>query len=115
MAKLYLEAKVAETADEALCGFLWVPSIEVGRPEIRVGKAPLEHEVGCGEHRSSDRDNGLLGTAAALEAEVLGTQCGVFLAGGGPSGLDESRFEPSIAWAQPIGAPLASALIAART
>jgi hypothetical protein len=54
----------------------WIALDEVVRAEVVVRYVVCEHVVDGGEDRGRDRDHGLLGTAACLEAKKLGLQVG---------------------------------------
>src|SRR5258708_27624408 len=67
-----LEAQVRELADEALeLGFPRAV-VEVGRAEVGVRHAILEHVVDGGQDRRGDGANGFLRAALGLKAEKLG-------------------------------------------
>src|SRR4029453_7686917 len=65
--------------------------------EVMVFDAVTEHEIGRGEHRARDRENGFLGAAAAFDPQELRAQIGVLLVCGGPRGIDQRGFEPGSA------------------
>src|SRR5207249_1663727 len=74
-----------------------------------------QHEVGGGEHRGSDGEDGLLGPAAGAKAEELGLQVALLYPDAGPRGGDEGGFEPGAALADPGRSMLTGTLVVAWT
>src|SRR5229473_8481245 len=109
------KAELVKTLDEAVGELGFVPAVEVVGAEVAVIDVVLEHVIGRDEHRRGVREDGFLGTPAALEAEELSPQVPVLFAGGGPGGLDERRLQPGVAAAGAGGQALASTLVEAGT
>src|SRR6266487_4886713 len=87
-------AKVVESADQAADGLGAVTPIEVVGAEVVVLDPVTEHEVGSGEHRGRNGEDGLLGAAARLDAEELSTQVAVLDPYGRPGSGDQGGLEP---------------------
>src|SRR5579883_1797489 len=113
--KLDLEAELGELCHEAPCGGLGRAVAEVVGTEIAVGGAVLQHMVYRGEDRRGDGADGLLWSAAALQAEELRPVIAILRPLGGPGALDEHCFEPRGTLAQFGGFALAGALVLAGT
>src|SRR5215212_1583353 len=88
--------------------------VEVVGPEVAPEGAVAQHVPDGGEHGRGDGADGLLGAAALTQPLELRPEIAVLLAAGGPGALDEGGLQPGRALAQPVGAPLARALVAAR-
>src|SRR4030095_13808012 len=67
---LHGDAEIA-ALKETLGELFFVALLEVMRTEVMVFDAGTEHKVGRGQHRAGDSEDGLLGTAPALDAEEL--------------------------------------------
>src|SRR5262249_34402595 len=91
------EPEIVKPGDEALRELCFVAPIEMIGAEITVVRVVPEHVIGGREHRGGDREDSLLGSAATLDPQELGSEVRVFLSGGGPRGLDERGLEPGIA------------------
>jgi len=61
-----LATEITQAADETFDDLGAVATIEVVRSEISVLDAVAQHEVGGGEHRRGDGEDGLLGSGRAL-------------------------------------------------
>src|SRR6266700_7180184 len=112
--KFDVEAEIVQARNQAFRELRLVPAVEMVSPEIPVVDAIAEHVVGGREHRRRDREDGLLGAPASLEAEELGAEVAVLLAGGGPRALDEGGLQPGVTGAGAGGATLAGTLVEAR-
>jgi len=84
---------------------------EVVGAEVLVAGAVGEHVVGGGEERGGDSDHRLLAAAASLEAQELGLEVAILLAGGGPGALHEHRLQPGRALPHAGRAALAGTLV----
>jgi hypothetical protein len=101
-----------ELGDEALLvGGAGASLVEVVAAEVGVGLAGGEKVPGDDKDGVADGDGGPSRSAAASDAVVVGRQVGVFGAGGGVGGLDESDPEPSRSVAGAAGAMLAGRLV----
>src|SRR6187551_1844240 len=109
-----IAAEVLKPLEEASDGFGSVLVVEVFAAEIVVLGAVAQHVVCRGEHRGGDGEDGLLGAAASLDAQELGTQVAGLDAHGGPGGGDQGGLDPGPALAHAGRAALAGALVAAR-
>src|SRR5262245_54496568 len=107
------ESEIVKPGDKALRELCFVAPIEMIGAEITVVSVAREHVIGGREHRSGDREDGLLGSAATLDPKELGSEVRVFLSGGGPGGLDERGLEPGIARARASREAFAGALVQA--
>src|SRR3989304_4512881 len=109
------EAEIVKPREHAFRVLRLVPAVEMVSAETPGSDAIPEHGVGRGQHRGGDRDDGLLRAPATLEAEELGAEAAVLLAGGGPCALDEGGLQPGVAGADAGGPALAGTLVEART
>src|SRR5512134_258156 len=82
-------------------------------PEILVGCAILEHVVGRGQDRGSNRANRLLWPPSAAQPVKLRLEIARLLARAGPSALHQRGLEPRRPLTQAVGPALAGALVVA--
>jgi hypothetical protein len=72
----HLDAEISKTANEPVDGLGLLKGVEVVRTKIVVRHVIPEHVVDGSEHRSGNRHDGLLRTAACPYAVILGTEVG---------------------------------------
>jgi hypothetical protein len=84
---LDFESEPTEFPHEPVGGSNAIGAIEVIGTEIGVGNAALEDEIGGGQHRGSDGEDGLLRTAAAFQTQKLRPQIRALRARRRPGGL----------------------------
>lgn len=99
-------AEIAESSQETLDGFGFVMPTEVIGAQVFVGDTVAQHEVGGGQHRGGDGEDGFLGTPSGFDPEELRLQTAIFGAHRRPSGRNEGGFEPRSAFAYARLAPL---------
>src|SRR5262245_57827270 len=68
------ESEIVKPGDKALRELCFVAPIEMIGAEITVVSVAREHVIGGREHRSGDREDGLLGSAATLDPKELGSE-----------------------------------------
>src|SRR3982751_3977093 len=90
-------AEVLKPLEEAADGLGAIVAVEVFAAEIVVLGAVAQHVVRRGEHGSGDREDGLLGAAASLDAQELGTQVAGLDPHGSPGGGDQGGLDPGAA------------------
>ena len=109
------DTQVAQAAQQALGELLFVSFDEIPAAQVVVPDPIAEHEIGRGQHRGGDGDDGFLWPAAVLHAQELRLEIAPLLAGRGPRGLDEGGLEPGRGMADPGRAPLPGTFIKTRT
>src|SRR5881296_1535962 len=107
--------EVPQAPDQPMDDLGAIPAIEVVGAKVLVLDTVSQHEVRSGEHRSSDREDGLLGPASGLDAEEQRVQVTVLHPHAGPGGGDQGGLEPGAALADSRRPPLARAFVIAGT
>src|SRR5439155_26988276 len=106
-------SEISEPAHQPGDGLGAVTPVKVVGTQVTILDSVAQHEVSSREHRSRDRQDGLLGTSAWLDPKELGVQVGVLYPHGRPGRGDQRGLEPGIALAHTSGSALAGALIVA--
>src|SRR6058998_2305289 len=105
------EAEIVKARDETLGEFGLVVAVEMVRAKVAVNGAVAKHVVGGREHRGGHGQDRFLGAPAALDPQELSAEVTIFLASGGPRGLDQRGLEPRVARAGAIGQAFAGTLV----
>ncbi len=108
------EAELGDLPGEALRLLLGCTLVKVLGPEVAPEGAVAQHVPGGREHGGGDGADRLLGAAALAQPLELGPEIAVLFARCRPGALHEGGLPPARALAQPVGPPLAGALVVAR-